>query len=135
MQGELGCKGVAFIRFAKPESCALALKLNGTQILEREIRVEKFKLNKLSSGKKDKKQKKGKIAPKPGQKPNADKKPGKNAGKNTELKDTKKQTEQKKNKKNKEFLGLKSNDKKKVNRNTFFAIFCSIQILNLKCFK
>lgn len=93
----------------------MALKLNGTQILEREIRVEKFKLDKLSSGKKDKKQKKGKIAPKPGQKPNADKKPGKKAGKNTELKDTKKQTEQKKNKKNKEFLGIKSNDKKKVN--------------------
>lgn len=101
----------------------MALKLNGTQILEREIRVEKFKLDKLSSGKKDKKQKKGKIAPKPGQKPNADKKPGKKAGKNTELKDTKKQTEQKKNKKNKEFLGIKSNDKKKVNGNLFFCNF------------
>lgn len=101
----------------------MALKLNGTQILDREIRVEKFKLNKLSSGKKDKKQKKGKIAPKPGQKPNADKKPGKNAVKNTELKDTKKQTEQKKNKKNKEFLGLKSNDKKKVRNNFFLQSF------------
>lgn len=113
VQSERGCKGVAFVRFVKPESCALALKLNGTPILDREIRVEKFKVGKLNE-KKDKKQKKGKIAPKPALKGKAGNKVANNAGKKADLKDTNKQTEKKKNKKNKEFLGLKSNDKKKV---------------------
>lgn len=57
VQSLRGCKGVAFIRFAKPESCALALKLNGTLIMDREIRIEKYKANKAEEGKKIKKEK------------------------------------------------------------------------------
>lgn len=65
IQGPEGCKGVAFIKFTKPESCELALKLHGTEILNREIRVErhslKMKKNKEKMKiKKEKQQKSGK---------------------------------------------------------------------------
>lgn len=42
LQGIKGCKGIAFICFTKPESSELALKLNGTKVLDREIRVERY---------------------------------------------------------------------------------------------
>lgn len=46
LQGLKGCNGIAFVRFAKPESCELALKLNGTEILNRSIRVERYSAKK-----------------------------------------------------------------------------------------
>lgn len=91
------------------------MKLNGTDIFDRQIRVEKFKLSKFASEKKDKKQKKLKKGNAPEAKANGKAKV--KEGKTAQLKDTNKQKEKKKNQKNKEFLGLKSNDKKKVGRN------------------
>lgn len=128
VQGERGCNGVAFIRFAKAESCALALKLNGTEILDREIRVENYKAGK-SGDKKIKKEKttkpvkfnknfggkaNNKLAVKGAKFPGKGAKfpgigakfPGKGA------KFLEKQGDKKK--KNKEFLGVKSIEKKKV---------------------
>lgn len=112
VQSLKGCNGVAFIRFAKPESCALALKLNGTPILDREIRVEKYSPNKATNAEKNVKKEKVK---KPQQqlgkkKKNANKGGASEGGKPTNPKvgDNKK--------KNKEFMGAKSNDAKKVNR-------------------
>lgn len=101
VQSSYGCAGVAFIRFAKPESCALALKLNGTSILDRPIRVDKYKANKATEEKKVKKEK----TPKPIQKKkNANKQAANDAS----------SPDKKKKKKNKEFLGVKSNVLKKV---------------------
>lgn len=107
VQSDKGCKGVAFVRFAQPESCALAIKLNGTSILDREIRVEKYKANKSPGEKNVKKAK----TPKPVQKKKAANKNA--ANKATQQADTNGEIKKKK-KKNKEFLGVKSNDAKKV---------------------
>lgn len=112
VQSDKGCKGVAFVRFENPESCALALKLNGTSILEREIRVEKYKANKSPADKNVKKAKTPKAVQK---KNNANKKAGKPAASAVEGGD------KKKNKKKKEFLGVKSNDAKKVIRTSPFC--------------
>lgn len=105
VQGERGCKGVAFIRFAKAESCSLALKLNGTEILDREIRVENYKAGDKKV-KKEKTIKPVKVNKNTGVKANA-----KFAGKGPKLADGKRGD---KKKKNKEFLGVKSIEKKKV---------------------
>lgn len=106
---------MAFIRFAKPESVALALKLNGTSILDREVRVEKYKQN--YSEKKAKKEKTQKLQ---------------NVGKNKKNPDGAKKGMKptnptggklaEKKKKNKEFVGTKSNDTKKVR---FISTFSS----------
>lgn len=107
VQTDKGCKGVAFVRFVKPESCQLALQLNGTSILGREIRVEKYKANKSSAEKEVKKAK----TPKPVQK----KKIANKATAATSAAPVTGDGDKKKNKKKKEFLGVKSNDAKKVN--------------------
>lgn len=108
VQSDKGCKGVAFIRFAQPESRALAIKLNGTSIMDREIRVEKYQANKSPGEKNVKKAK----TPKPVQKKKAANKAG--AKKATPQAGANGESKTKKKKKNKEFLGVKSNDAKKV---------------------
>lgn len=118
VQSDKGCKGVAFVRFAQPESCSLALKLNGTSILDREIRVEKYKENKSPAAKEVKKAK----TPKPVLKK-------KLANKNAANKNAANKAsptvdgDKKKKKKNKEFLGVKSNDAKKVRIANSFSNF------------
>lgn len=114
VQALQGCRGLAFIRFLKPESCELALKLHGTKILDREIRVERFQKKK-----KEKKVKMEKTS-KP-QKPNKLKKGLPKAEGNGESSapgaagDHDKKMKKKKNKaKVKEFMGTKSVDNKKV---------------------
>ncbi|XP_031619661.1 RNA-binding protein 34 [Contarinia nasturtii] len=102
VQSALGCKGVAFIRFVNPESCGLALKLNGTPILDREVRVEKYKANKATDEKKVKKEKTSKPIQKK-----------KNANKQKQTANDASSPDKKKKKKNKEFLGVKSNVVKK----------------------
>lgn len=112
-QSEKGCSGVAFICFENSDSCALALKLNGTSILDREIRVEKYKAKKADKSKKEK-------APKPvagEKKKNLKKVAGQKANKpNAQAGDKANKKKKNQEKKNKEFLGLKSNDAKKVKR-------------------
>lgn len=52
-QCKQGCNGTAFIRFKKPESVQLALKLNKTVVNGREINVERYSTKKTSEFKKD----------------------------------------------------------------------------------
>lgn len=110
-----GCKGVAFIRFAKAESVALALKLNGTSILDREIRVERYKQNynekKIKKENTQKPQKLGKVK-KNANATNTEK------GKKSVVSPVSKIGDKKK--KNKEFMGVKSNDGKKVTKKKHF---------------
>lgn len=47
----MGCNGTAYVCFKKPESVDLAMKLNKTLVLDREIRVERFHTKKLGGGK------------------------------------------------------------------------------------
>lgn len=117
-QSNRGCSGVAFIRFENSDSCALALKLNGTTILDREIRVENYKAKKSDQGKKEKTSK-----PVVGAKAkNLKKGAGKNANKPNAQNGAQNGDKAKTKKKNKEFLGVKSNDAKKVNILLFFVL-------------
>lgn len=127
MQTDKGCKGTAYVCFQKPSSVSLALELNQSKILDREIRVEKFAPKKLA-GKHDRKELKpkqlgnkvkaeGKADSKPNSKPNVvaqdglDKKPQDGKKKQKKVKAGKKA--------NKQFVGTKS-DEKKVNYQTHF---------------
>lgn len=111
IQGPEGCKGVAFIQFSKPESCELALKLHGTEILGREIRVERHSTKKKNKDKAQTKIQKGK-------KPNAGKgKTNAPKGGNDGASGAPNLTGKKKKNKAKpvkEFMGTKSADNKKV---------------------
>lgn len=116
MQTDKGCKGTAFVCFKKEESAALALELNGTEVLEREIRVEKFRSKKLTAPKekKDKKLQKAGIENKgkkvqAANKPNKGNKPGGDGKKDKDGKQ--KKFKGAKNAK-KEFVGEKSSEKK-----------------------
>lgn len=51
IQCKNGCNGTAYVCFEKPESVGLAMELNGTLVLDREIRVERFHTKKLGGGK------------------------------------------------------------------------------------
>lgn len=51
VQCKLGCNGTAYVCFTNPESVDLALKLNKTLVLDREIRVERFHTKKLGGSK------------------------------------------------------------------------------------
>lgn len=104
LQNERGCKGLAYIRFVDAEGYTAALELSGTDILGREIRVEKYKVSKTGEGKKLKTSKVNLGKNK--------KNLQKNAGKGAKPGDAK--GPGKKDKKKKEFLGQKSNDAKKV---------------------
>lgn len=116
LQGPQGCKGIAFIQFAKPESCELALKLNGTEILDREIRVSRYTIKKKekvqTANKKGKQQKGGKV-----QKNAVAKGAGKpNASDDADVAMHKMMAKKKKDKTKtgKEFMGTKSVGNKKV---------------------
>lgn len=115
LQGPEGCKGIAFVQFAKPESCELALKLHGTEILDREIRVSRYSVKKKEKAppttKKGKQQKSGKP-----QKNAVKGKGGKpQASDDADVAMHKiMQAKKKKNKAVKEFMGTKSVDNKKV---------------------
>lgn len=105
-----GCSGVAFINFVKPESSALALKLNGTTILDREVRVEKYEEKKEKKVKKEKTPKPQKMGKK-----NVTAAGAQNKQKSVDQAGVAKSNDiNKKIKKNKEFMGAKSNDNKKV---------------------
>lgn len=119
LQNERGCNGLAYIRFVDAHAFSAALELSGTDILGREIRVERYKASK-SGEKKGKKEKTPKV--KPGQNKN---KPQKNAGKGAKPTDAK-VAGQKDKKKNKEFLGVKSNDAKKVMKMKNVLLFCNL---------
>lgn len=140
IQGPEGCKGVAFIRFTKPESCELALKLNGTEILNREVRVERYSAKK----KKDKAQAKGKKGQQQQhQKSGKFKKNAAKGGERGQLKKPKVEADddgnvhKKMGKKNKnkaktvkEFMGTKSVDNKKVELNFPIASCNSNEIIS-----
>lgn len=113
---------MAFIRFAKPESVTLALKLNGTSILDREIRVERYQQN--YSEKKVKKEKTPKsqnivTTKKNSKNPNGAKKVMSKMSTDGKMGEKKK--------KNKEFMGTKSNDTKKVR---FILRNCEVQLIH-----
>lgn len=95
MQTDRGCSGLAFICFENNESVALSMELNNTLILDREMRVERYKENRS-------KDRKMKI-----------KKPEQN-NKNQFANKAGKFKNEKKKKLNKEFSGAKSTDKKNV---------------------
>lgn len=124
VQGPQGCKGIAFIRFAKPESCELALKLHGTPVLDREIRVERHQSKKkaqkkIQKEKLAKKQKGGKFKKNKAEHSQAN---------NAEVDGDVHMKMGKKKKKNKakavkEFMGTKSVDNKKVNLVNFTLNF------------
>lgn len=61
LQGEHGCKGTAYVCFKGGESVTLALKLDKTVVLGREIHVERYHTKKLGSGTKAKVQLKKKA--------------------------------------------------------------------------
>lgn len=61
IQCKYGCKGTAYVCFKKPESVDLAMKLNKTLVLDREIRVERFHTKKLGGGKSDSKDVKSEL--------------------------------------------------------------------------
>lgn len=42
LQGEKGCKGIAYVGFKKPDAVTLALELNNTMLDERPIHVERY---------------------------------------------------------------------------------------------
>lgn len=113
LQGLKGCNGIAFIRFAKPESCDLALKLNGTEILDREIRVERYNTKKLAQKqmKKEKSAKQRKLGKKPKAGEDGKMTSPKATGGGADMKMGKKKN---KVKPVKEFMGTKSIDNKKV---------------------
>lgn len=56
IQCKFGCKGTAYVCFKEPESVVLAMKLNKTLLLDREIRVERFHTKKLGGGKSNSKE-------------------------------------------------------------------------------
>lgn len=111
LQTDRGCKGVSFVCFKSPDAVPLALELNGTLLLDRPMNVERYKETKLKRSDKikvkfSKKKKNPSIVSNVGKKKSPIKPKSPIA---KQAKDGKK--------KNKEFLGVKSNDKKKVNQN------------------
>lgn len=124
LQCDKGCKGIAYVCFENAESVGLALKLNKTLLLDREIRVERYIEKKkkkqkatppaLSPGKV--KSGKGKKPMVPGKKPHA-------AGKKPQATGKKPHATGKKPKdgKKKEFTGVKSTTKKTVSIQFAFA--------------
>lgn len=131
LQCDKGCKGIAYVCFENAESVGLALKLNKTLILDREVRVERY------IAKKKKKQKapapaqspgkgksgKGKKATVPGKKPHAIGKKPLATGKKPLTTGKKPLAAGKKPKdgKKKEFTGVKSTTKKTVSIQFAFA--------------
>lgn len=96
LQGDKGCKGTAYVCFKGAESVSLALQLNKTEVLKRQINVERFHTKKLGGGTKEKTDPKKKKQPAKGGKP------------------AKGGDESPKKKKNKNFVGAKTDQKKKV---------------------
>lgn len=115
LQCEKGCKGTAFICFKESGAVSLALKLDKTLVMDREIHVERYHTKKLGGGQKAKDAKehvktlKGaekRLAHKDGASPKSPgAKPKGGFGKKDEAS----------KKKTKEFLGTKT-DKKKVRK-------------------
>lgn len=107
LQCDKGCKGIAYVCFESPDSVGLALKLNKTMVLDREMRVERYivKNKKKSKPQNVQADAKSPAKGKKGGKPKAagakDKKPN---GPGKKSKDGKK----------KEFSGVKSTTKKTV---------------------
>lgn len=106
LQCERGCKGTGYICFKEAESVSLALELNKTLVLNREINVERYHSKKLGRGVN------GNEASKKG--PNKKFVPKGSSGKNKTTID-----HSPKKKKKQEFIGAKS-DKKKVNSSNYF---------------
>lgn len=115
MQNEKGCKGTAFVSFDTPEAAALAMDLDKTLVLDREMHIEPYRSEKIQQ--KQSKVKKNKATGAALRVANKKEKKGfqkslkpKGVGK----KETTSKAADKKDKKSKDFLGTKSNDKKKV---------------------
>lgn len=112
IQTDRGCKGVAFVCFISPDAVPLALELNGTEILGRQMHVERYKESKLKRS--DKLTtlflKKNKSDPGIQAKKIFKKKNKTNPANPNAMK----QTDGGKKKKNKQFTGVKSNEAKTV---------------------
>lgn len=61
IQCKKGCNGTAYVCFQKSESVDLALKLNKTLVLDREIRVERYHTKKLGGGNSNSKENKPQL--------------------------------------------------------------------------
>lgn len=130
LQTDKGCNGTAFVCFEKPESVALALELNGTLVLNREMRVSRYSVKELGGGQKKiliKKKStfdgaprrlaaKGVVTPAPKEKKGKNQPAFMNKNKDADNKPAKTK------KGNALFAGAKSNEKKKVNYNRYCDI-------------
>lgn len=143
LQGEKGCKGTAFVSFETPEAAALAMDLDKTLVLDREVHIEPYRSEKARL--KSEKKKKNLVS---GAARRLEKKDKKGFQKSLKAKGAGKKEKphkigDKKEKKSKDFLGTKSGDMKKViitkcllnshqkvniNINILSACFCYIRL-------
>jgi len=111
LQCEKGCKGTAYVCFKSEDATGLAMELNGTLVLDREVHVERFHTKKLGAGARNKKEPLDGVARRIASKI-------KKTGNELPLKGLKKKikqqsTEGSEKKKQKNYLGVKSGEKKK----------------------